>query len=312
MKKFIYILVGALISINLYAQQEVMVSQYMFNGLFLNPAYAGSHDFFEATALYRNQWVNWEGAPKTQVFGVDGPIMHNQGGVGLTVVNDEIGDVKQFEVFGNFAYHMNLDSESKNRLALGLKAGISKYTSDYTDGNEYFVDQGDPVFENNINGQWLPKFGLGVYYYNDISYIGLSVPTIYASDNKITDTFMQDPENGYFENHYFLSGGVVFKLNNDLALKPNVLIKYHPAAPLEADINANLFIKETVWVGASYRTGDAITGLLEYVIQNKIRIGYSYDFTLTDISNYSNGSHEIMLGYNFGEEVIKAKSPRYF
>ena len=310
MKKIIYIIAGLVLSVSLNAQQEVMVSQYMFNGLFLNPAYAGSHDFFEATALYRNQWVNWEGAPKTQIFGIDGPIMHNQGGVGLTVINDEIGDVKQFEVFSNFAYHLDLDSEAKNRLSIGLKAGISKYSSDYSNG--FFVDQGDPVFETNIDGQWLPKFGLGVYYYNDISYIGLSVPTIYASDNKLTETFIQDPENGYFENHYFLSGGVVFKLSNDLALKPNILIKYHPAAPLEADINANLLIKETVWVGASYRTGDAITGLIEYVIQNKVRIGYAYDLTLTDIANYSNGSHEIMLGYNFGEEVVKAKSPRYF
>ena len=311
MKRISYIIIASLMAISLNAQQEVMVSQYMFNGMFLNPAYAGSHEYVEATALHRSQWVNFDGAPTTQVFAVDGPIMQDQGGVGLTVVNDDIGDTHTFEVFGNFSYHVDLDDEGKNRLAFGLKAGISNYSSSYDLGR--IIEPGDPVFENSISGQVISKFGVGVYYYNDISYIGLSMPTFFAGDRPLLAAYDSlAVENGYFENHYFLNGGVVFKINNDLAIKPNLLFKYHPAAPMEVDINCNFLIKETIWLGASYRTGDAVTALVEYNFSPKFRAGYAYDFTLTDISNYSSGSHEVMLGYQFGEAVIKAKSPRYF
>ncbi|MEM7163529.1 MAG: type IX secretion system membrane protein PorP/SprF [Bacteroidota bacterium] len=311
MKRVIYIALMILAGNSLFAQQEVMVSQYMFNGLFLNPAYAGSHDYAEATALYRNQWVNFDGAPVTQVIGYDTPIMNRQGGLGFTVVNDDIGDTHTFEVFANAAYHMNLDAEGKNRLAMGLKLGVTHYSSNYDLSR--IVDSGDPVFENNIDGQLIPKFGGGIYYYNDISYVGLSLPTFFVGDNSIIEAYDSlSVENGYFETHYFLNGGVVFKLNNDLAMKPNLLFKYHPAAPLEVDINCNFLLKEVLWLGASYRTGDALTALVEYNFTPKFRAGFAYDFTLTDIANYSNGSYEVMLGYQFGENIVKAKSPRYF
>lgn len=311
MKKLAYIIIAIITSSSIYGQQEVMVSQYMFNGLFLNPAYAGSHEYFEASGLHRSQWVNFDGAPTTQVLGVDGPIMQDQGGIGLTIVNDDIGDTHTFEVFGNFAYHLDLDDEGKNRLAFGLKAGLTSYTSNYDLGR--IIEQGDPVFENNISGQIISKFGFGAYYYNDISYIGISLPTFYAGDNPLIAAYDSlTVENGYFETHYFLNGGVVFKVNNDLAIKPNLLFKYHPAAPLEVDINCNFLIKETLWLGASFRTGDAVTALVEYNFTPRFRAGYAHDFTLSDISNYSSGSHEVMLGYQFGESVVKAKSPRYF
>ena len=311
MKRISYIIFALGLTVSLNAQQEVMVSQYMFNGMFLNPAYAGSHDYFEATALHRSQWVNFDGAPTTQVFAIDGPIMQDQGGVGLTVINDDIGDTHTFEVFGNFSYHLDLDDEGKNRLAFGVKAGIANYSSSYDLGR--IIEPGDPVFENGISGQVISKFGIGAYYYNDISYIGISLPTIFAGDNPLLAAYDSLAiENGYFENHYFLNGGVVFKINNDLAIKPNLLFKYHPAAPMEVDINCNFLIKETIWLGASFRTGDAVTALVEYNFSPKFRAGYAYDFTLTDISNYSSGSHEVMLGYQFGEDIIKAKSPRYF
>ncbi len=311
MKKFIYIIFAVFFASALNAQQEVMVSQYMFNGLFLNPAYAGSHEYAEATALHRSQWVNFDGAPKTQVFGYDMPMLNRQGGLGFTVVNDDIGDVHTFEFFSNVAYHLDLDAQGKNRLSFGLKLGLTHFTSNHDLSR--IIDPGDPVFENNIQGRILPKVGAGIYYYNDISYIGLSLPTFFVGDGPLTEAYDSlSVENGYFETHYFLNGGVVFKLNNDLAVKPNILVKYQPAAPVEVDINCNFLIREMLWLGASYRTGDAVTALVEYNFTPKFRAGFAYDFTLTDIANYSNGSYEVMLGYQFGEEVVKAKSPRYF
>ena len=311
MKNLLYTVLFLFVGATMYGQQEVMVSQYMFNGLFINPAYAGSHEFAEATALHRSQWVNFDGAPTTQVFGYDTPVMNRQGGLGLTIVNDDIGDTHTFEAFANVAYHIDLDGQGKNRLAMGLKMGVTHYTSDYN--LDRIIDPGDPVFENNVDGQLISKFGAGIYYYNDISYIGLSIPTFYAGDGPLIEAYDSlATENGYFESHYFLNGGVVIRLNQDLAVKPNLLFRYHPAAPLGVDINCNFLIKEMVWIGASYRTRDAVTALVEYNITPKFRAGVAYDFTLSDIANYSNGSYEVMLGYQFGQEVVKAKSPRYF
>lgn len=313
MKRTLSICIILLATSSLFAQQELMVSQYMFNGLFLNPAYAGSHKYWEATALHRSQWVSLDGAPTTQLIGIDGPVADEKIGLGAIVLHDQIGDTRQFEFSANGSYHLDLDSERKNRLSFGLRAGFSNYTARLDE--TLVFDNDDPVFISPIENEFIPKLGAGVYFYNPKFYVGLSVPTIFAADDNLEVDpigLFEGTDDIYFENHMFLNAGYVYEISENLVLKPNVLIKYHPAAPLQADINANLLINQKFWAGVSYRTNDAIIGILEFNVTDQIRIGYAYDFTLSDLADYSNGSHEVMLGYNFGKEIVKMKSPRYF
>jgi type IX secretion system PorP/SprF family membrane protein len=244
---------------------------------------------------------------------VDGPLMDEKLGLGAIVIHDKIGDTEQFEFSVNGSYHLDLDSERKNRLSFGIRAGFTNYTARL---DETFVfDEDDPVFNQRIDHKFVPKIGAGAYFYSEKFFAGLSIPTLYAGDDVLAlkgDSIFNGTDNTYFENHWFFNTGYVFTLSENLIFKPSVLLKYQAAAPVELDINANFLIYERVWVGASYRTNDAIIGIVEVNITPQIRVGYAYDLTLTDISNYSSGSHEVMIGYNFGKEVIKMKSPRYF
>ncbi len=292
-----------------YAQQEIMVSQYMFNGLFINPAYAGTHSYAEATALHRSQWTGFDGAPTTNTFGIEGPISNEIMGLGLTFVNDQLGDTRQNEIFGNWSYHLFLDEEGKNRLSFGLRAGFSAYSANLTDTKVF--DNGDPVFAEDVSNEFVPKFGAGVYFYSKYWYAGLSVPTIYAADNNVRFN-INDVGDRYFEPHTYLTAGYVFKAGPNIRIKPSFLIKYLNNTPLQADINCNLLFKNTFWIGASYRTGDSVIGLLEYNIGTNFRVGYAYDFTTSELNDYNNGSHEIMLSFKFAKDPIKTKSPRYF
>ncbi len=309
MRNTLLLMAGILGFIQVQAQQEMMVSQYMFNGLFINPAYSGTHSFAEATALYRTQWTGFEGAPTTQTFGIDGPISNELMGLGLTVTNDKLGDTRQTEVFANWSYHLFLNESGKTRLSFGLRAGFSDYSSNLTETKVF--DQGDPIFSQNQSNEFVPKFGAGAYLYSKLWYVGVSVPTIYAADKNIRFNTV-DGGDRYFEPHTYINAGYIFKTSENFAIKPSVLFKYLHGAPLQADINCNLLIKNTFWIGASYRTGDAIIGLLEYNIGDKFRIGYAYDFTTSELSDYNSGSHEIMLSFKFSKDVIKTKSPRYF
>lgn len=300
-------------TLSLWSQQEVMVSQYMFNGLFINPAYSGSHDYWEASALHRSQWVSLDGAPVSQVIGADGPLANGKLGVGGVIVNDKIGDTKQFSFMANGSYHLDLDSEQKNRLSFGLSAGFTNYSYKFDETTVF--DAGDEVFSNTIENKYVPKLGAGVYFYSDRFYAGASVPTLFAGDDQLSIKANGDSlgtDDVHYENHFFFNTGYVFDAGANLKVKPNILVKYHPSAPLQADINLNFLLYEKLWLGASYRTASDIIGIVEFNITPHLRVGYAYDFTLSDIGDYSSGGHEVMLGYSFGKEVIKMKSARYF
>ncbi len=309
MRNILILFISLLLAIQLQAQQEIMVSQYMFSGLFVNPAYTGTHNFSEATALYRAQWTGFEGAPTTQTFGIEGPISNELMGLGLTVTNDKIGDTRQTEIFANWSYHLFLNESATTRLSFGIRAGFADYSANLSETKVF--DNGDPIFSQNQSNAFVPKFGAGIYLYSTLWYAGISVPTVYAADKKVRFN-INDVGDRYFEPHTYFTGGYIFKTSDNFAIKPSVLIKYLNGSPLQADINCNLLIRNTFWIGASYRTGDAIVGILEYNIANTFRIGYSYDFNTTTLSSYNSGSHEIMLSFKFAKETIKTKSPRYF
>lgn len=289
------------------AQQEVMVSQYMFNGLFLNPAYAGSHGYASSSLLHRSQWMQVEGAPRTSMLAIDGPLMGNRMGLGFSLVHDQIGISRDLDLSGHYAYHLRVGPRSK--LALGLRGGISVYSARVTELR--YWDVNDPMYQADIVNQPVGKFGFGLYWYNATSYVGLSVPTIYADDGRLT---LEAPESldHYFTQHFYLHAGKVFPLGENLDIKPSTLVKYTANAPIEADVNCNLLYRERVWIGIGYRTGDALVTMLEYQVSPQLRIGYAYDMTTSRLRTYSTGSHEVMLGFDFGRDLIRIKTPRYF
>ncbi len=289
------------------AQQELMISQYMFNGLFLNPAYAGSHPYTSATALHRSQWVGMEGAPRTNLLGIDGPLMGNKMGLGFTFSHDMIGVSRDVEMAANYAYRIR--TGSNGHLAFGLKAGLSFYTAKLSD--LVYWDTQDALYQNNISNATVGKFGFGLYWNNERSFVGISVPTIYAADGKLSSQPSDAPEH-YFTQHYYLNAGHVFELNENFDLKPSVLIKYQQQAPPEVDLNMNLLFKDRFWLGAGYRTGDAVVGMVEFQINRLFRVGYAYDMNTSKLRHYNGGSHEVMLGIDLGKEPIMIKNPRYF
>jgi len=291
------------------AQQDVLVSQYMFNHLLLNPAYAGTKDYMMASLLYRKQWVNFDGAPVTQVGSVHGPIGLTNFGWGALISNDKIGVTNRTDAYANGAYHIKLKNDLN--LSVGIRAGGGYYSIKNSDLKYWDADK---VFQSDRVSKFLPNIGAGAYLYSTKYYVGLSAPTLISYDPQraMSLSLAGDVYIPRQVRHYFLTAGMVYELNPEVALKPSFLIKYVGNAPIEADINMSVLLSNMLWIGASYRTNDAVLGILEFQINRKLRIGYSYDYTLTDIKDYSSGSHEFMVGYDFGYDIMKIKTPRYF
>lgn len=308
MKYLVMIVMGFVFANSLQAQQEPLLSRYMFNGLFINPAYAGSHDYWTSSHTFRKQWVGFDGSPQTIISAVDGPIPGQNMGLGAVFFNDQIGVTKQNTFMVNYSYQLKFKNTDA-KLAFGTSAGISQYSAKLTD--LVYWDESDPVFENDLNSRVIPKMGFGVYYYTDRWFAGFSIPTLLAYQKG--KDFSINVNNGTFlHRHYLLSGGYVFDLNDDFKIRPTVLFKYLPNAPFQADINAAISYKDAFWFGVSYRSGDAMSFLVEYQSNMFFRVGYAYDLTVSQLRNYSHGSHEIMIGIDFGKELKKVKHVRYF
>lgn len=285
-----------------FAQQDVQFTQYMFNGLALNPAYAGSHDALSATLLFREQWVNIDGRPRTQTFSIHTPFISERIGVGLQLIQDKVGIFKTTNVNGSYSYWIPTGKNS--RLAMGLQAGVTVLNSNFDDLQ--LVDQNDDDFTGNVQGT-KPNFGAGLYHYSRKHYVGVSAPRLF------NNTFESDGSADFKQiRHFYATGGYVIDFGPNFKLKPNVLLKMVQGAPLEADLNLNALFVEKFWLGVSWRSFDSFDILAEYLITPQLRIGYAYDITLTDLRKHTSGSHEFMLNYifNFGND--KLLTPRYF
>lgn len=291
-----------------YGQQDPMLSQYMFNGLYLNPAYAGSHDYWSSTLSYRTQWVGaeFEGAPETAIAAVDGPIRGQNMGLGVLFFHDRIGVVQQNCAQVSYAYQLVF--KNKSRLALGVSGGFAQFNANLSDLLVW--DGNDKVYASNTS-LFVPKAGVGVYYYGKRFYAGAAIPTLiaYQEDNNFA---LDVSESSFIRRHYTFTTGVVLDAGKVVKFKPSVLLKYVENAPFQADLNLSAVFKEMFWIGASYRTNDAVVGIVEFQTKGLFRFGYSYDFTVSELRNYQNGSHEIMVGIDFGKDLVKVKSPRYF
>jgi len=281
-----------------------MYNQYMFNGFALNPAYAGSRDVLSLTAHYRHQWAGFAGAPRTQTFFAHSPLRNPKNNLGLSLINDQLGVSRRTSLTATYAYRLELTKSM--RLAFGLQGGLSLFQDRWADvitdeDNDQAFGANSPVFV-------VPKVGFGLYLDHRQFFLGASIP--HLLDYKNSDYSLYVSESNLYK-PWFFTGGLLLTLNPYLKLRPSFLVKYLQYSPTQVDVNANLIIRDKFWVGASYRSGDALVGLLEFQINQQFRLGYSYDYPLTDLRQFTSGSHEIMLRYEFGYSV-KALSPRYF
>jgi type IX secretion system PorP/SprF family membrane protein len=285
-----------------YAQQQAMYTQYMFNGLAINPAYAGSQESLTLTALGREQWIGIDGAPSSQTFSAHSPLRNDKVALGMLLTHDEIGVTNQYGAYGMYAYRIHF---KKGTLSAGLQAGFNTYKARFSD---VLVRQGDDgSFASDDVQSFLPNFGAGLYYSTQRFYVGFSLPQL------LTNPYPgSDGSTARQYRHWFLTSGYVFELSPQLKLKPNILVKAVEGAPVEVDINANLLINEVLWVGLSYRSFDALSLILEFQIGPQFRVGYAYDYTLTELQPFNTGSHELMVNYRFKKKDKKMLTPRYF
>ncbi|MBK8845173.1 MAG: type IX secretion system membrane protein PorP/SprF [Bacteroidetes bacterium] len=306
MRQLIAIIILVVLFVKVKAQQHPLFSQYIFNGLTINPAYAGSRPYMTLNSITRKQWVGVDRSPFTQSIAWHGPLKDKKSGLGFVFNHDRAGIVSQSDVYGSYSYHISLP---RGKFSMGLSGGASFIRSQLSDA--VIWDAGDAVYNANSISITLPNFGAGAYYYHEKYYAGLSVPQIISYYNRtkggdqVAAAHRPTP-------HYYLHTGMVIEGKNDIDFKPSVLLKYVKAAPVQYDINLNLLFSKILWVGAGYRSGDAITVLLEYQTSRQLRLGYSFDYTLSRLQNTTFGSHEISIGYDFGYDILKIKNPRYF
>jgi len=302
------VLLVVLFSSEAISQQDPMYTQYMYNTLSVNPGYAGSRDALSVTGLLREQWVGIEGAPSTQTLTVHSPIYNDNMGLGLSVINDVVGPIHQTMLFADYSYSIQTTATAK--LAFGLKAGVNIFQADLL---SLTPEQGGDAAIYNISNKLLPNVGVGVYYYSDKGYVGLSAPklleqTIDEYDSPDITTF-----NNKERRHYFLIGGYVFDLSENVKFKPSFLVKAVVGAPVSIDLSGNFLINDKLGLGLAHRLDDSFSGLLQYYFTPQFRVGYAYDFTLTELRHYNSGSHELMLGYDFMFiEDKRIRSPRFF
>lgn len=305
-KRWMGTALGLFLGTALLAQQDPQFTQYMFNMLALNPAYAGSSDRLNIKALTRHQWVGFEGAPTTQTLTAHAPVFNESLAIGGTIMRDAHGPVTQYGFMADVAYRIFMGDA---KLAFGLKGGLNLFQGKFSELNP--LQANDQVFQQNVNTKLDPQFGFGVMYYSDRYYLGLSTPKMLRSDFFETDSLAFVSQPGQ-RSHWFLSGGYVFDMGVYHKFKPTFLVKAVQGAPMSFDLSANFLFYEKFWLGAMYRHQDAVGVLAQYNITNDLSIGYAYDFTLSPLRNYNGGSHEIMLGYLLGKPVKGIRSPRYF
>jgi type IX secretion system PorP/SprF family membrane protein len=292
------------------AQQSSLYTMYMWNQLIINPAYAGSREAVSASLVSRHQWVGLDGAPSTQVLSIHSPLPNDNVGLGLTIENDRIGPTNNTGVWGDFAYRIRTGENTK--LSFGLRAGFSIFQADLS--NVENTEPNDPAFLRNVDNNFLPNFGLGVYYSGKKGYVGLASPTLLESE--VNDFSISGANlRGVNERHYYLLGGYVFNLSSDssgVMFKPATVIRLVNGAPVSFDVSANFLIQQKLWLGVAYRYLDSFAGIISFQFTEHLQAGYSYDFGTSRLNNYHNGSHEIMLSYDFFRKDIKTRSPRYF
>lgn len=287
------------------AQQLPQFTQYMYNTISINPAYAGSRETLSIVGLHRSQWVGVDGAPTTQTLSIHSPIRNDRVGVGMSFINDQLGYENFSYLYGDFSYTLPIGEKTK--LAFGIKGGVTHYKLDQEILNDPGVST-DPFF-SDISGRWNPNLGLGAYLHTSRWYLGLSAPRILRNDfNKEKDFVALERVSYYF------TGGYVIDFSKSVKFKPAFLVKATNGAPVSYDLTGNFLFNEKFWLGASYRINEqtaAIGGIVDFQVSKQLRVGYAYEHPISELRAYTGGTHEILLIYEVFN-VKRIKSPRYF
>lgn len=286
------------------AQQLPQFTQYMYNTISINPAYAGSREALSIVGLHRSQWVGFKGGPITQTLSIHTPLRNDRVGVGLSFIEDDLGPENFTYLYGDFSYAIPTGRTGK--LAFGIKGGFTQYSLD-PDFRE--TESFDPSIYG-IEDRWTPNVGLGIYWSTNRVYFGLSTPRVLNTDKNTEEGF-----EALDRLSYYFTGGVVVDLSQSFKLKPAFLVKATNGAPLSYDLTANFLYNEKFWLGGSYRINEktaAIGGIVDFQISRQLRIGYAYEKPISEIARYTTGTHEILLMYEFKFLSSKLKSPRYF
>ena len=286
------------------AQQDSQYTNYMYNTINVNPAYAGSRGVMSIFGLHRTQWVGLDGAPVTNTLSVNTPINNSNFGLGVSFVNDRIGPSDENAISADISY--TIQTSETYKLSFGIKGTANLLNVDYTKLDRY--DLTDPQFQNNIDNRFSPNIGAGIYFHSDKLYAGLSVPNFLETDHFDDNVSATAKE----RMHYYLIGGYVFDLSPTIKFKPAFLSKMVSGSPLQLDVTANFMFNEKFVLGAAWRWDAALSGLVGFQVSEGWFIGYGYDAETTKLANYNSGSHEIFLRYEFKGKSEKVVSPRFF
>ena len=289
-------------SLEVCSQQDSQYTQYIYNTMSVNSAYTGQRDVLSYTGLYRTQWVGIDGAPKTLTFGIHSPLKNENLGMGISIVSDQLGPIREDYINLNFSYTIRLNRSTE--LSFGLKGGLHNLSSDFSRGNSF--QNTDVAFNENIS-LFSPTIGAGLYLHSTRGYLGLSAPNFL-----ITEHYNNYKESLASERlHLFLIGGYVFNIDNDIKLKPAFLIKAVSGAPLIADLSINAMFNNRFVFGLAYRWDDSLSGLTGLQVNKTLFIGYAYDYNTSIGNKYTGGTHEVMLRFEL-QQINKILSPRFF
>ena len=323
MKKLILLIAGSflLLSRQASAQQDAQYSQYMFNGIYINPAYAGYKEVLNVHSFYRSQWTGITGAPRSMSLAVDAIANSGNVGLALQVASDKLGAQTNLSIYGNYSYRIRMNNDGSSRLALGLGVGMVQLGIDGSLLNPNNPEPNQPV---GMQSTIVPDARAGVYFANDKFYAGFSADNLIATYINIDRyAFIPQPKP-----HYYLTAGALFPLSEDFQVKPSFLLKDDRGGPTSLDLNAFLMIRDFIWVGGSYRTGvklydksylqrdltprNSAVAAIQIFPSEKLRIGYGYDFSIGPLQGYSGGTHEISIAYSFIRQNLRLATPRVF
>ncbi|MDH7447835.1 PorP/SprF family type IX secretion system membrane protein [Aquimarina sp. 2201CG14-23] len=299
--------------LGIYAQQDAQYTQYMYNTISVNPAYAGSRNAISITGLYRNQWIGIDGAPVTQTLNIHSPIGASEKvGLGLSLVNDKIGPTQETYIDIDFSYTINTSDDGK--LSFGVKAGGHLLDVDFNRLNQYATS--DILLDTNIDNKFSPNVGIGAYYYTSKFYAGISAPNLLktkhfnesSNDNTASSFLAVERIN------YYMILGYVFDINEYLKLKPAVLSKVVSGSPLQVDVSANFLLYDKLTLGLAYRWSAALSGLVGFQVSDSMMLGFAYDWETTALGNteFNSGSYEFFLRYEIFKKKERVLYPRFF
>lgn len=290
-----------------FSQQDPIFTQYMFNTQMINPAYAGMWEKIGFMSLVRKQWAGINRTPLTEVISIHSPLKNEYVGMGLNIINDQFAREERLSIFADYSYEVSLTA--RTRLRLGFKFGFLNYKNPLSDYKLYPDNQYDPAFAEDVDLKFLPNFGFGAFLYDENYYVSFSIPKLVKND-------FQTNINNYSTQAeirtFYLASGYVFRFNslNNLVFKPTLMIRTAINTPIQYDLSANFLLREKLWLGAMYRSGDAVCFVSQWMFSNNLRVGFAMDVTYNEIFPYQYGTYEITVGYDidfYGRSYVRAK-----